>query len=358
METAEFSTTPIVPVLKPNGQVRICGDHKVSVNKYLDLTQYPLPHIEEVFERPSDGQVFSKLDLPDAYLQVELDDESKRHVVITTHRGLYRYNRLCFGWSSAPAIFQSIIEQILRSVKGVQPYLVDIALKNANLDDHLRVLRHVVQTLLQAGVKLKRQKCVFVQHSIKYLGHVFSGDGLRPDPSKVEAVVKAPPPDFTGWRSSLFSTRFTTATKPDRTSNLSDSQKHNFWIIIHLRITQEVKTHVNLDRKISNFEVNPWRHVAESTSTIYTRFGISADCNASTEESARFDIDTRAESSRPAAGNEKFESARDAQANTEVRRGVQRTRIKEKNLIYTYVISFSWILIKSYICQSHVQNLS
>ena len=67
-ETAEFSTTPIVPVLKPNGQVRICGDFKVSVNQYLNLTQYPLPHIEEVFERLSGGQVFSKLDLPDAYL--------------------------------------------------------------------------------------------------------------------------------------------------------------------------------------------------------------------------------------------------------------------------------------------------
>ena len=193
METAEFSTTPIVPVLKTSGQVRICGDFKVSVNQYLDITQYPLPHIEEVFERLSGGQLFSKLDLPDAYLQVELDNESKRHVVITTHRGLYLYNRLCFGLSSAPAIFQRIIEQIPRPVKGVQPYLDDIALKGANLDDHLRILRLVFQTLRQARVKLKREKCVFVQLSIKYLGHILSGDGLRPDPEKFEAVVKAPP---------------------------------------------------------------------------------------------------------------------------------------------------------------------
>ena len=81
---AEFSTTPIVPVLKLNGQVRICGDFKVKVNRYLDLTQYPLPYIEESFGRLSGGAVYSKLDLPDAYLQVELDEESKRHVVITT----------------------------------------------------------------------------------------------------------------------------------------------------------------------------------------------------------------------------------------------------------------------------------
>ena len=160
METAEFSTTPIVPVLKPNGQVRICGDFKVSVNQYLDLTKYPLPYIEEVFERLSGGQIFFKLDQPDAYFQVELDDESRRHVVITTHLCLYRYDLLCFELSSARAIFQGIIEQIQRPVKGVQPYLYDIALKGTNLDDQLRVLIHVFQTLRQAGVKLKREKCV------------------------------------------------------------------------------------------------------------------------------------------------------------------------------------------------------
>ena len=71
---AEFSTTQIVPVLKQNGQVRICGDFKVTINRYLDLTQYPLSHIDEIFERLSGGAVYSKLDLPDAYLQVELDE--------------------------------------------------------------------------------------------------------------------------------------------------------------------------------------------------------------------------------------------------------------------------------------------
>ena len=195
VDAAEFSMTPIVPVLKPTGQVRICGDFKVSLNQYLDLTQFPLPHIAEVFERLAGGRVYSKLDLPDAYLQVELDEESKRHVVITTHKGLYRYNRLCFGISSAPAIFQGIIEQILCPVKGVQPYLDDIALKGTDHSDHLRVLRQVFQTLRKAGVKLKREKCEFMKTSTKYLGHILSAEGLTPDPDKVEAVIKAPPPE-------------------------------------------------------------------------------------------------------------------------------------------------------------------
>ena len=69
----------------------------------------------------------------------------------------------------------------------------DIALKGSNLDDHQRVISKFFQTLRQAEMKHKREKCVFVQPFIKYLRHILSGDGLRPDPSKVEAVVNAPP---------------------------------------------------------------------------------------------------------------------------------------------------------------------
>ena len=147
VSAAEFSTTPIVPVLKPNKQVRICGDFKVTVNRYVDLTQYPIPHIEELFKRLLGGAVYSKLDLPDAYHQVELDEESKRHVVITTHKGLYRNNRLCFNIVSALAIFQGISEQILQAVKGVQPYFDDIALKGKNNRDHIQILRHIFYIL-------------------------------------------------------------------------------------------------------------------------------------------------------------------------------------------------------------------
>ena len=65
--------------------------------------------------------------------------------------------------------------------------------KNPKSIDHTRVLRHVCQTLRQSGVKLKQNKCVFIQLFIKYLGHFLNGNGFRPDPDNVEAVVKATP---------------------------------------------------------------------------------------------------------------------------------------------------------------------
>ena len=73
----------------------------------------------------------------------------------------------------------------------MQHYLDDIALKGINNQDHLKILQHTISTLTQAGVKLKRVKCVFMHKSIKYLGHVLDASGLRPDPDKVKAILKA-----------------------------------------------------------------------------------------------------------------------------------------------------------------------
>ena len=82
----------------------------------------------------------------------------------------------------------------MQPVIGVKPYLDDIALKGINDQDHIKILRHTFSTLRQAGVKLKREKCVFMHKSIKYLGHVLDASGLRPDHDKVEAILKAAQP--------------------------------------------------------------------------------------------------------------------------------------------------------------------
>ena len=96
---------PIVPVMKSDGSIRICGDFKQTVNKSARTEVYPLPRIEELFACLSGGQTFTTLDLSHAYLQLELENESQELVTINTHKGLYKYTRLPFGVASAPAIF-------------------------------------------------------------------------------------------------------------------------------------------------------------------------------------------------------------------------------------------------------------
>ena len=102
LEKVEFSdwATPIVPVLKPDGTVRICGDYKVTINPALDVPEYPMPMAEELFTQLNGGQSFSKLDLSSAYQQVLLDEESRQCVTINTHLGLFRYTVWSGGKSS------------------------------------------------------------------------------------------------------------------------------------------------------------------------------------------------------------------------------------------------------------------
>ena len=88
---------PIVPVLKPDGSIRICGDYKITINRAAKPDMYPLPRVEDLFATLAGGKSFTKLDLAEAYQQIPLEDTSKQYVTINTHKGLYRYNRLPFG---------------------------------------------------------------------------------------------------------------------------------------------------------------------------------------------------------------------------------------------------------------------
>lgn len=196
IEPIEFSewAAPIVPVLKKDGSIRICGDYKVTINQASQVDSYPLPRIDDLFASLSGGKKFSKLDLAHAYQQIPLDDASKKLVAINTHKGLFQYNRLPFGVSAAPSIFQRTMETLLRGLPGVCLFLDDILVSGENDQQHLTNLSAVLQKLASAGMKLKPDKCFFMLQEVEYLGHKISAKGLEPIPEKVRAIVEAPAP--------------------------------------------------------------------------------------------------------------------------------------------------------------------
>ena len=142
----------------------------------------------------SGGKVFTKLDLRQAYQQLALDEDSKKYVVINTHRGLFRYNRLPFRVSSASGIFQRAMENLLKDIPRVVVYLDDILLTGSSEVQHLETLQSVLQRLESAGLKLKRDKCKFLTSSITYLGHRIDSEGLHPLQDKIKAILNAPSP--------------------------------------------------------------------------------------------------------------------------------------------------------------------
>ncbi|XP_053667818.1 uncharacterized protein K02A2.6-like [Anopheles marshallii] len=188
---------PIVVVRKANGTIRICGDYSTGLNDALQSHHYPIPLPDDIFASLSKSTVFSQIDLSDAFLQVEVEDSSREYLTVNTHRGLYVYNRLPPGVKAAPSAFQQLMETMLTGLKDVAAYLDDIVVGGVDEATHLDNLYAVFRRLRDYGFRIRREKCSFQQKQIKYLGHILDRDGLRPDPAKIDVIVKMPPPKQT-----------------------------------------------------------------------------------------------------------------------------------------------------------------
>ena len=193
LDTSEWAA-PIVPVKKPNGKIRICGDFKVTINPQICIDQHPIPSVDELLTHLNNGQKFTKLDLSDAYLQIELDDESKKLVVINTPLGLFKYNRMPFGISNAPAIFQRIMDQVLAGIPNCVAYLDDILITGTTDEEHLQTLEAVLSKFQDFNLRCNPSKCSFFNDQVCYLGFIIDKNGKRPDPQRVQAIQNMPSP--------------------------------------------------------------------------------------------------------------------------------------------------------------------
>ena len=192
VQTSSWAT-PLVVVPKANGKIRVCGDYKVTVNRCVETKIYPLPTTEDIFARLAGCAYFTKLDLTQAYQQLPLDEESKKLLVVNTPLGLFQYTRLPYGVSTAPAIFQSVMDRILQGLP-VACYLDDILVAGKSKQEHDQRLEQVLQRLLQSGIHLQKEKCSFCQKQVEYLGHCIDTTGIHPRDKKLQAIQAAPVP--------------------------------------------------------------------------------------------------------------------------------------------------------------------
>lgn len=195
LEKVDFSdwAAPVVPVRKANGDIRICGDFKVTINQHIQSPEHPMPRAEELYNKLNGGKKFSKLDLEHAYQQLELDESSRKYVTINTHLGLFRYTRLPYGIACAPQVFQSYMDQVLQGVK-CGCHTDDIIVTGADDEEHVNNLVNVFQRLKENGLKCNWDKCKFLRPSLKFLSYMVDCEGVRMTDDAIEAIRDAPRP--------------------------------------------------------------------------------------------------------------------------------------------------------------------
>ena len=164
----------------------------MTVNAVSKKEEYPIPRVEDLFTALSGGKLFSKLYLSHTYQQIVLEENSNTFTIINTQKGLFQFERLPFGISSASTIYQKTIESLLEGLPGVAAYINDILMTRKSQKEHLENLIRVLFCLEEAGVTLKRHKCTFAAPSVEYLGHVIDQDGLHPSEEKVRGIKQTP----------------------------------------------------------------------------------------------------------------------------------------------------------------------
>jgi hypothetical protein len=184
--------TPIVVVTKNNStDVRLCGDFKKTLNPVTETEHYPLPTFEDMSLQWVGCKIFSVIDLKGAYLQVKVNENSSHMLTINTHKGLFRYNRMIYGWSGAPAEFQRVVDQIIMGIPGCTAYLDDLCVAGINETEAKERLIQLLERLAQHGVKINLDKCQFLQEQVSYVGHVVSQKGILPSHAKFAAIKES-----------------------------------------------------------------------------------------------------------------------------------------------------------------------
>ena len=182
----------MVVVPKPSGEIRVCVD-LTPLNKAVKREIHPMATVDDNLAKICGSKIFTKLDAKSGFWQIPLHPESKLLTTFVTPFGRFCFNRLPFGISSAPEVFQRQMSMIVEGIDGVICHMDDLLIHAATQGEHDERVRKVLQRLQNAGVTLN-EKCCFSQRSIKFLGHVVSTEGIAADPEKTRAIQEFPRP--------------------------------------------------------------------------------------------------------------------------------------------------------------------
>ncbi|GFX10266.1 hypothetical protein TNCV_1866631 [Trichonephila clavipes] len=193
--SSEYAS-PIVLVKKKDGTTRLCVDYR-RLNRKLVKDRFPLPLIEDVLDRLQGAKVYTTLDLKNGFFHVDVNEDCKHLTSFVVPDGQFEFNKVPFGLSTSPSVFQRYVYSIFRELmrKGVVIiYMDDLIIPAKNEKEGLEKLGEVLEVASKYGLEMKFKKCQFLRRRVEFLGHVVENGTIRPSIAKTIAVKKFPVP--------------------------------------------------------------------------------------------------------------------------------------------------------------------
>ena len=188
--------SPIVLCKKKNGKLRMCVDYRI-LNQKTVKDSYALPRMEEIFDSLNGAKYFSTVDMKSGYHQVEVEEKHKERTAFTLGPyGLWKFNKLPFGLTNAPATYQRLMQDCLGDLNMniCVVYIDDLIIFSRTFEEHLENLDKVFKRLTEFNLKLAPEKCKFFCKQVPFLGHIVCEDGIATDPAKIDKVLNWPVP--------------------------------------------------------------------------------------------------------------------------------------------------------------------
>jgi hypothetical protein len=182
-------------VKKKDGTPRVVIDYR-ALNEVTVKNKYPLPLMDELFDRTQGACFFSVIDLRNGFHQIAIRPEDREKTAFRTRFGHFEYMVLPMGLCNAPGTFMQLMNQTFADMldKNVICFLDDILIFSRTAEEHSQHLRTVLTRLREQELYVKPSKCAFMQREVSFLGHRIGADGLRVAPDKVSAVQTWPQP--------------------------------------------------------------------------------------------------------------------------------------------------------------------
>lgn len=175
---------------------RLVIDYR-KLNEKTIANNYPIPRMDQILSSLGSNSYFTTLDLASGFHQIQVRQNDIPKTAFTVGNGHFEFVRMPFGLINAPATFQTLMNEIFQqqiAEKKCLVYLDDLIILGQNLTEHTKNLNEILSILEKNNLKINPDKCEFLQKELKYLGHVITLDGTKPQVEKIEKIINIKEP--------------------------------------------------------------------------------------------------------------------------------------------------------------------